>query len=52
MTPVDQIAARGFAQSAEAYELGRPGYPAAALEPLGLSSTIWWCWTSRRGPAS
>jgi SAM-dependent methyltransferase len=34
------MAARGFAQSAEAYELGRPGYPAAALEPLTLSPDL------------
>ena len=27
----------GFARSAEAYEEGRPGYPAAALEPLRLA---------------
>ena len=31
-----ETAAIGFARSAEAYELGRPGYPAAALEPLRL----------------
>jgi SAM-dependent methyltransferase len=35
-----EMAARGFAQSAEAYELGRPGYPAAALEPLALSPDL------------
>jgi len=29
--------ARGFAQAAEAYEIGRPDYPAAALEPLRLA---------------
>jgi SAM-dependent methyltransferase len=34
---VNEIAARGFAESAEAYELGRPDYPRAALEPLELS---------------
>jgi SAM-dependent methyltransferase len=27
----------GFARSVEAYERGRPGYPAAALEPLALA---------------
>ena len=37
MSPVHRTAAAGFAQSAEAYEIGRPGYPAAALEPLRLS---------------
>jgi SAM-dependent methyltransferase len=37
MSPLHRAAATGFARSAEAYELGRPGYPAAALEPLGLS---------------
>jgi SAM-dependent methyltransferase len=31
-------AAAGFARSAEAYEEGRPGYPPAALEPLGLAA--------------
>jgi SAM-dependent methyltransferase len=40
VTPVHEMAARGFAQSAEAYELGRPGYPKAALEPLGLSPDL------------
>jgi SAM-dependent methyltransferase len=40
VTPVHEMAARGFAQSAEAYELGRPGYPAAALEPLALSPEL------------
>jgi SAM-dependent methyltransferase len=34
---VHETAARGFAQSAEAYELGRPDYPRAALEPLALT---------------
>ena len=37
MSHVHETAARGFAQSAEAYELGRPDYPRAALEPLALS---------------
>jgi SAM-dependent methyltransferase len=40
VTPVHETAARGFAQSAEAYELGRPGYPAAALEPLRLEAGL------------
>ena len=40
MTRIHQMAALGFARSAEAYELGRPGYPAAALEPLRLSSAM------------
>jgi SAM-dependent methyltransferase len=40
VTPVHEMAARGFAQSAEAYELGRPGYPAAALGPLELSPDL------------
>jgi SAM-dependent methyltransferase len=34
---VHRAAADGFARSAEAYETGRPGYPAAALEQLRLS---------------
>jgi SAM-dependent methyltransferase len=37
MTPVHDTAAAGFAQAAEAYEIGRPDYPAAALERLRLS---------------
>jgi SAM-dependent methyltransferase len=32
-----ETAALGFARAAEAYERGRPGYSAAALEPLRLS---------------
>ena len=40
MTRIHQMAALGFARSAEAYEVGRPGYPAAALEPLRLSSAM------------
>jgi SAM-dependent methyltransferase len=40
VTPIHETAASGFARSAEAYELGRPGYPAAALEPLRLSSAM------------
>jgi ubiquinone/menaquinone biosynthesis C-methylase UbiE len=34
---VHETAARGFAESAEAYELGRPEYPREALEPLALT---------------
>jgi SAM-dependent methyltransferase len=37
VTPVHDAAATGFARAAEAYETGRPGYPAAALEPLRLA---------------
>ena len=37
MSGVHETAARGFAESAEAYELGRPDYPPAALEPLALA---------------
>ena len=37
MSRMHETAATGFARSAEAYEEGRPGYPAAALEPLGLA---------------
>jgi SAM-dependent methyltransferase len=40
VTRINETAAIGFARSAEAYELGRPGYPAAALEPLRLSSSM------------
>jgi SAM-dependent methyltransferase len=36
MSRVHEDAAIGFARSADAYELGRPRYPAAALEPLRL----------------
>jgi len=35
---IHRAAASGFARSADAYERGRPGYPAAALEPLELSA--------------
>ena len=35
MSRMNETAAIGFARSAEAYERGRPEYPAAALEPLG-----------------
>ena len=38
MSRINETAAIGFARSAEAYEVGRPGYPAAALEPLGITS--------------
>jgi SAM-dependent methyltransferase len=34
---IHETAAAGFARAAEAYEEGRPGYPPAALEPLGLA---------------
>ncbi len=34
---IHRAAATGFARSVEAYERGRPGYPAAALEPLALA---------------
>lgn len=37
MTPVHDAAATGFARAADAYERGRPDYPAAALAPLGIS---------------
>ena len=37
MSRIHETAAAGFARSAEAYEEGRPGYPPAALEPLGLA---------------
>jgi SAM-dependent methyltransferase len=37
VSPIHETAARGFAESVEAYELGRPDYPRAALEPLALS---------------
>ncbi|MET0615923.1 MAG: class I SAM-dependent methyltransferase [Thermoleophilaceae bacterium] len=40
MSRIHETAAKGFARSAEAYELGRPGYPAEALEPLRLSSAM------------
>jgi SAM-dependent methyltransferase len=40
VTPIHETAAIGFARSAGGYELGRPGYPAAALEPLRLSSAM------------
>ena len=34
---IHRAAATGFARSVDAYERGRPGYPAAALEPLALA---------------
>jgi SAM-dependent methyltransferase len=34
---IHRAAATGFARAVEAYERGRPGYPAAALEPLALA---------------
>jgi SAM-dependent methyltransferase len=37
---IHDAAAVGFARGAEAYELGRPGYPAEALEPLALSPEL------------
>ena len=37
MSRMHETAALGFARGAEAYEQGRPGYPAVALEPLRLS---------------
>ena len=40
MSRIHETAAKGFARSAEAYELGRPGYPAEALEALRLSSAM------------
>ena len=36
MSRIHDAAAVGFARGAEAYELGRPEYPAEALEPLRL----------------
>ena len=38
MSRINETAAIGFARSAEAYEEGRPGYPAAVLEPLGITT--------------
>jgi len=37
---IHDAAALGFARGAEAYELGRPGYPSEALEPLRLSPEL------------
>jgi len=37
LSGVHRMAATGFARGAEAYEIGRPGYPDAALEALGLA---------------
>ena len=40
MSRIHDAAAVGFARGAEAYELGRPDYPAEALEPLRLSPDL------------
>ena len=40
MSRIHDAAAVGFARGAEAYELGRPGYPAEALEALRLSPDL------------
>ena len=40
MSGIHEAAAIGFARSAEAYEQGRPGYPPAALDALGLSPDL------------
>ena len=40
MSRIHDAAAVGFARGAEAYELGRPGYPPAALEPLRLAPEL------------
>ena len=40
MSRIHDAAAVGFARGAEAYELGRPEYPAEALEPLRLSPDL------------
>ena len=40
MSRIHDAAAVGFARGAEAYELGRPGYPAEALDPLRLSREV------------
>jgi len=40
VSPVHRAAATGFALSAEAYEIGRPGYPPGALEPLRLTEEL------------
>jgi SAM-dependent methyltransferase len=37
---IHRAASTGFARSVEAYERGRPGYPAEALEPLRLSPEL------------
>jgi SAM-dependent methyltransferase len=37
---IHRAAATGFSRAAAEYERGRPGYPAAALEPLGLSPDL------------
>ena len=40
MTPVHDAAATGFARAVDAYERGRPDYPAGALAPLDLSPDL------------
>ena len=40
MSRIHRAASTGFARSVEAYERGRPGYPAEALEPLRLSPEL------------
>lgn len=40
MSRIHDAAAVGFARGAEAYELGRPEYPAEALEPLRLTPDL------------
>jgi SAM-dependent methyltransferase len=37
---IHRAAATGFSRAAAEYERGRPGYPAAALEPLALSPDL------------
>jgi SAM-dependent methyltransferase len=37
---IHRAAATGFSRAAAEYERGRPGYPAGALEPLGLSPDL------------
>ncbi len=40
MSGIHEAAATGFARAADAYERGRPGYPAEALVPLALSPEL------------
>ena len=40
MSRIHDAAALGFARGAEAYELGRPGYPAEALDALRLTPDL------------
>ena len=40
MSRIHEAAAVGFARGADAYERGRPEYPADALEPLRLSPDL------------